>query len=100
MRAKITIVMGWKVGQVMPFDRDIVVGRDEEECDFVLVDRMASRRHCRFVRLDDRSWAVEDLGSSNGTFVNKKRVTERTPLADGAEVRVGDTMLRFTLEHV
>lgn len=56
-----------------------------------------SRRHARITMLDGK-YFVEDLGSTNGTFVNRgKRLPagERQPLKDGDEIIVGKTFLRF-----
>lgn len=56
-----------------------------------------SRRHARIRREDDR-YLIEDLGSTNGTFVNRGRRLipgNRQPLADGDEIIVGKTFLRF-----
>jgi pSer/pThr/pTyr-binding forkhead associated (FHA) protein len=42
-------------------------------------------------------FAIEDLGSRNGTFVNGDRVTEKRPLADGDVVRFGKVLLTFNM---
>ena len=58
-----------------------------------------SRRHARILRQNDK-FMVEDLGSTNGTFVNRgRRLIPGTPhlLADGDEIIVGKTFLRFNL---
>jgi hypothetical protein len=58
-----------------------------------------SRRHARIVRENNR-YAVEDLGSTNGTFINRGRRLipgNRQPLNDGDEIIVGKTFLRFHL---
>ena len=58
-----------------------------------------SRRHAR-ISCDNGKYAIEDLGSTNGTFVNRgKRLKpgERQPLGDGDEIIVGKTFLRFHL---
>ena len=56
--------------------------------DFVVDAALVSRVHCRFV-LDDRNQLeIEDLGSTNGTFVNGKKVAKVT-LADGDKLTIG-----------
>jgi hypothetical protein len=58
-----------------------------------------SRRHAR-ISCDNGQYAIEDLGSTNGTFVNRGRRLkpgERQPLNDGDEIIVGKTFLRFHL---
>lgn len=69
-----------------------VLGRDPGS-DFVLDDELASRRHAQVVGRGG-GWVLEDLGSTNGTLVNGKRV-KRAPLADGDTIRVGNILLRF-----
>lgn len=63
------------------------------ECDVVVADPAASRRHARIVRRDG-VWRIEDLGSTNGTYVNDEPVTERA-LEDGDRITVGATVLEF-----
>ncbi|HMS15963.1 MAG TPA: FHA domain-containing protein, partial [Planctomycetota bacterium] len=53
----------------------------------------ASRRHCKFIE-EKGVWFVEDLGSSNGTLVNGRRVS-RFELADGDVIQIGLAEMRF-----
>ena len=70
----------------------IVLGRDRD-CDIVIDDSRASARHAS-VRFRDEKLFITDLDSSNGTFVNGTQV-DRMELEDGAEIKVGDTLLKF-----
>lgn len=70
----------------------LVLGRSNE-CDFCIAARSVSRAHCR-IFADDREFWVEDLGSTNHTFVNDEPV-ERCKLRDGDQLRVGKTVLKF-----
>ena len=63
----------------------VVVGRDEA-CDITLKGPLVSRKHCQFVGGGDK-YAVQDLGSANGTYVNGERVEQHT-LNDGDKVAV------------
>jgi pSer/pThr/pTyr-binding forkhead associated (FHA) protein len=63
----------------------------------VLEDVSISSEHCRF-RLEDGGFVMHDLKSTNGTFVNDKRVA-RHPLQDGDVIQVGETFLTFRREH-
>jgi len=56
--------------------------------DFVLAGRMVSRVHCRLIATDSGELEVEDLASTNGTFVNGRRVA-RTVLVAGDRIRLG-----------
>ena len=53
-----------------------------------------SRRHVRLV-VGANSATVEDLGSKNGTYINDRRVTAATPLADGDRIRIGSLSFCF-----
>jgi pSer/pThr/pTyr-binding forkhead associated (FHA) protein len=64
------------------------IGR--EGCDITVSDPDASRRHAQVEIADDRL-SIEDLGSTNGTFVNGERIDQRRRLNDGDEVRIGAT---------
>ena len=76
-------------------DRSLTVGRDAD-CDIVIQDQLLiSRRHAQFSP-ERNSWAVRDLGSSNGTFVNGSRIRKPTPLVVGDIVTVGPFQLQFT----
>jgi ABC transport system ATP-binding/permease protein len=56
--------------------------------DFVVDAALVSRLHCRFVLHDGDCLDVEDLGSTNGTWVNGRKV-EKAPLAAGDTIKVG-----------
>jgi hypothetical protein len=73
-------------------DDPVTIGR-MPECEVVLSDQNVSRRHAE-VRRQDGEFVVVDLGSTNGTRVNGAGVRERR-LADGDEITVGSTNLRF-----
>ncbi|WP_428267674.1 diguanylate cyclase [Haliangium sp.] len=70
-----------------------IVGRDAA-ADLVINRSSVSRQHSRVFRGDEASWWVEDMGSTNGTFVNEIRVT-RQRLYDGDQVRFGDAIFKF-----
>jgi pSer/pThr/pTyr-binding forkhead associated (FHA) protein len=67
------------------------LGRDKR-MDLVLLDPEVSRRHARFESHDGVAY-VEDLGSSNGTFLNGRRVTEAVEVREGDEIDVGTTRI-------
>jgi hypothetical protein len=75
------------------------IGRSRD-CEIVLSDANVSCRHAAVVpaAASTSGWAVEDLGSTNGTKLNGRRVQERTPLEQGDRIEVGTTELRFELE--
>ncbi len=69
----------------------ITIGRGDS-CQIVLSDTYASQFHAR-VFSRDGGWFVEDLGSTNGTYLNRAKVAEPTPLGIGDEIRIGKTTL-------
>ena len=60
----------------------------------VLDGESISRRHAQFVQRGD-AWFVVDLGSSNGTYCNDKRISREVVLKDGDRVKVGPTLFKF-----
>jgi pSer/pThr/pTyr-binding forkhead associated (FHA) protein len=71
----------------------VLIGR-APECTLVLDDDFASGRHARLFP-QDGGWAVEDLGSTNGTVLGGVRVAEPTRVDLGVPVRVGRTVLEL-----
>ena len=71
----------------------LTVGRDASN-DLVIEHRLASRRHARFEK-DDVGFFINDLDSTNGTFVNGERVQGRHLLRNNDEVWIGDTAILF-----
>jgi hypothetical protein len=72
------------------------IGRSPE-ADIRIEDRFASGIHARLYS-SGASYYVEDLNSTNGTYVNGERLTTERSLSDLDEVRIGDTEFRFELE--
>lgn len=71
----------------------ILIGR-APECTLVLEDDYASNRHARFV-FNQGVWLIEDLGSTNGTFLGRSRVEAPTAVDPGVPVRIGRTVLEL-----
>ena len=71
------------------------IGRSPD-CEIFLDDVTVSRKHAVLAQRDGR-WTVEDQGSLNGTFVNRKRV-ESAELDDGDELQIGKYRLTFLLK--
>jgi hypothetical protein len=70
----------------------VTVGR-LAECDVVLKDKGASRKHAQ-LRFRDGAWTLTDLGSTNGTRLNGQTIQSRE-LADGDKVTIGTTVIEF-----
>jgi len=82
-------------GDVVVLDSSaMTIGRGQTNDLMLPEDEYASTRHARIEPRRDGIW-VEDIGSTNGTFVNGIRLTRERRLAPGDVVRVGETDLRF-----
>jgi transcriptional regulator with GAF, ATPase, and Fis domain len=79
------------------FDGTVTVGREPPPGGFALPVQAVSRLHARFSS-HNGTWIVADLLSHNGTFVNQRRV-ERTALAHGDQIRIGDAVFKFVTER-
>jgi pSer/pThr/pTyr-binding forkhead associated (FHA) protein len=73
-------------------DKQILVGRSSD-LDMVLVEDMVSRKHARIAMQQDQIW-IEDLGSTNGTFVNGEKI-KRARLKEGDRVLIGTSILKL-----
>ena len=71
----------------------ITLGR-ANDATLVLKDDYASSRHARIFPQDGQ-WIVEDLGSTNGTYLDRQKVTRPTPVPLGVPIRIGKTVLEL-----
>ncbi len=85
------IVEGFGAGTQAPVDAVLEVGRDPN-AGMALLDPQVSRKHFRLTAREGGA-VLEDLGSTNGTFVNDRRVTATRALVTGDTVRVGTTVM-------
>src|SRR5579875_668434 len=74
-------------------DQQITIGR-AADATLVLTDDYASSRHARLYP-QNGTWIVEDLGSTNGTYLDREKVTGPTPVPVGVPVRIGKTVLEL-----
>ena len=74
-------------------EQQITLGR-ANDATLVLNDDYASSRHAR-VFPQDGQWIVEDLGSTNGTYLDRQKVTRPTPVPAGVPIRIGKTVLEL-----
>jgi pSer/pThr/pTyr-binding forkhead associated (FHA) protein len=81
-------------GTTIPLgEQQITVGR-ASDATLVLTDDYASTRHARLFP-QNGEWIVEDLGSTNGTYLDRQKVTAPTPVPVGVPVRIGKTVLEL-----
>lgn len=74
-------------------EQQITIGR-AADATLVLNDDYASTRHARLYP-QSGEWIVEDLGSTNGTYLDRRKVTQPTPVAPGVPVQIGKTVLEL-----
>ena len=71
----------------------VTIGRGDT-CTLVLTDDYASTQHARLVP-GEGAWLLEDLGSTNGTYLDRERVTAPVPVPIGTPVRIGKTVMEL-----
>jgi pSer/pThr/pTyr-binding forkhead associated (FHA) protein len=92
--SKLVVVEGPLLGTIVPLGNvQITVGRAPDST-LIIDDDYASSRHAR-IYPSEGSWVVEDLGSTNGTWIDRTRITAPTVLPVGAPLRVGRTTLQI-----
>jgi pSer/pThr/pTyr-binding forkhead associated (FHA) protein len=87
------ITGGNAAGQTITLEQELVIGRSTPGLGSLGGDSEISRVHARVFHDPSGRLTVEDLGSTNGTFVNGNRISGQQPLNPGDEVRVGQTTL-------
>jgi S-DNA-T family DNA segregation ATPase FtsK/SpoIIIE len=90
---ELAVVEGPDQGRSFPLGPSSVIGRDPTAA-INLTDEEVSRRHA-IVSVDEGRVRVEDLGSSNGTYVERGRVEAETELQAGQRMRVGQTVMEL-----
>jgi pSer/pThr/pTyr-binding forkhead associated (FHA) protein len=90
----LTVTDGPNAGQVVPLTNGpLLLGRGTDAA-LRLDDDYVSTRHAR-IATNGEQWFVEDLGSTNGTYLGSQRVTAPTPIAIGTPVRLGKTVVEL-----
>jgi len=94
------VMTGPTAGQTVKLDtkEHWKLGRATEN-DIVLQEASVSREHCQIHFLGRDEWQLEDLGSSNGTFVNSEKVESKVSLQNGDRIQMGSgSILKFVLQ--
>lgn len=92
---KLVVAEGSLAGTTVALQgQTITLGRAHDST-IVLDDDYASSRHARIYPDTDGQWIVEDLGSTNGTYLDRNRLTTPTPVPLGAPIRIGKTVIEL-----
>jgi pSer/pThr/pTyr-binding forkhead associated (FHA) protein len=92
---RLVVTGGPLAGTTLPLrPAGTLIGRSPE-CALVLDDDYASGRHARIFQGDDGTWQVEDLRSTNGTYLGATRLTEPREVAVGSVLRIGQTVVEL-----
>lgn len=92
--SRLVVTAGPLTGTTIPLTTSsILIGR-APSCTLVLDDDYSSSRHARIFP-QHGSWFVEDLGSTNGTYVEDQRIGQVTPLGPGTRVRIGQSVVEL-----
>jgi len=94
-RLRVGSAPGLRPGAAYDLSEGALLGRGQD-ADIVLQDQFSSTRHARLVPHGD-AIVLEDLGSTNGTYLNGEPVSGPQPLHDGDAIRIGDS--EFTFER-
>ncbi|WP_405585682.1 FHA domain-containing protein [Streptomyces sp. NBC_01092] len=93
--SKLVVSEGTLTGTTVALQgQTITLGRAHDST-IVLDDDYASSRHARIYPDRDGQWIVEDLGSTNGTYLDRTRLTTPTPIPLGAPIRIGKTVIEL-----
>jgi pSer/pThr/pTyr-binding forkhead associated (FHA) protein len=92
---KLVVTEGTLTGTTVALQgQTITLGRAHDST-IVLDDDYASSRHARIYPDQNGQWIVEDLGSTNGTYLDRARLTTPTPIGPGAPIRIGKTVIEL-----
>lgn len=92
--SKLVVTQGRQTGLEVPVAPVINLGRSADST-INLDDDYASTRHAQLIQVNAEAWTVNDLQSTNGTFVNGVRVTSPVQIKLGDVIRIGRTQLRL-----
>ena len=91
---QLLVTAGSLAGTTLDLSEQQITNGRANDATLVLTDDYASSRHARLFPQDGQ-WIVEDLGSTNGTYLDRQKVTQPTPVPNGVPIRIGKTVLEL-----
>jgi pSer/pThr/pTyr-binding forkhead associated (FHA) protein len=92
--SRLVVTAGPLTGTTIPLTASSILMGRAPSCTLVLDDDYSSSRHARIFP-QNGGWFVEDLGSTNGTYVDGHRIGQITPLGQGTQVRIGQSVVEL-----
>jgi len=71
----------------------LLIGRSSS-CDLRLEDEFTSAEHCK-ISVENGTFFIEDMGSTNGTFIDGEQIDRKSPISAGQKVQIGVTVIAF-----
>ncbi len=97
-RGVLVVLSGKEVGKSCLIDKEVTTIGRGETCSLVLGDDLVSKEHC-LIRAEGGYFFIEDLDSSNGTYLDSKKIKKKSLLNDFERIVIGKTVLRFFIEE-
>jgi pSer/pThr/pTyr-binding forkhead associated (FHA) protein len=94
LKITLEVMSGAMDGQEFRFSKSVAIGRDKTSEIPLNLDKYISRKHARLI-VNEPEVVLEDLGSTNGTFLRDERVTRRETLQNNELFRVGRTWVKL-----
>jgi ABC-2 type transport system ATP-binding protein len=99
LREALRVIAGPAAGTEIPLGRNVAIGRAVDGPGNLPSDHELSRSHARIVMLSPGSYALEDSGSTNGTYLNGWRIPSSQMLSGGDRIQVGGSVIEVALPH-
>lgn len=84
-----------KDGSIIPIRSDLTIGRKDDNS-IILADQHVSGNHAKIV-IRNNTLFIEDLNSTNGTYINGNKISGKMKLANKDEIRIGSTVLKILI---
>lgn len=81
-----------RTGAVIPLNNELSIGRKEDNL-LILGDKYVSSKHAK-IYVKNTDYILQDLGSTNGTTMNNKKVTDKVVIRKGDEIKIGTSVFR------